>query len=196
MITIRPVTLRELAPLKELTSRLQDAKRARIAGKRSRWPDRMEEEFSELEGASENPYVALDLEYLRDPSSRTRSFAYVITYDTFISPQRDESGGFSGEPVLTPVVKLGDGGQETGYGAGRASGSIISRVVRPYWDDENRYNGVLQGVVVPGSDRGISAKIADKLGGRELQIRGDVWCRELLGHLSVEDLLGFLHIGP
>jgi hypothetical protein len=189
MTTVLPVPLRDLAPLKELTSEIQDAKRAAHAGKPSKWPDRMEEKFSKLEQASADPYVALDLEYLRDPWPRNRSFAYVITYETFLCPERDDSGGFCGTPVLASVVKLGDGGQETGYGSGRASGSIISRVVRSYWEEGNKYNAVLQGVVLPGSDRRISSKIARRLGGAELQIRGDLWRDELLEYLSVGALL-------
>jgi hypothetical protein len=189
MTTVLPVPLRDLAPLKELTSKIQDAKRAALAGKPSKWPDRMEEKFSKLEQASANPYVALDLEYLRDRQPRNRSFAYVITYETFLCPERDDSGGFRGTPVLASAVKLGDGGQQTGYGSGRASGSIISRVVRSYWEDGNKYNAVLQGAVIPGSDHGISSKIAKRLGGAELQIRGDVWREEVLDHLPVQELL-------
>jgi hypothetical protein len=90
------VPVRELAPLKELTSAIQDAKRAALVGRPSRWPDRMEEEFSMLEQAAADPYVALDLEYLRDPRPRNGSFAYVITYETFLCP----SG-------MTPAVSAG-----------------------------------------------------------------------------------------
>ena len=193
MTTVHPVSLEDLAGLKELTSAIQDAKRAALAGKPSRWPDRLESEFKKLEEISAgNPYAALDLEYLRDRQPANRSFAYVITYDGFISPPRDESGGPDGEPSLVSVVKLGDGGRAEGRSAGTASGSIISRTVRSYWEEENRYNAVLQGVVVPGSDVRVSHKIAGKLGGRELQVRGDVWRGELINRLSVDELLALM----
>ncbi len=77
------------------------------------------------------------------------------------------------------MLKLGDGGQEHGLGAGTASGSIISRTVRSYWEEENRYDPELQGVVIPGNDRGISHKIAKKLVGFDLRISGDVWRKKL-----------------
>jgi hypothetical protein len=191
--TIHSVPVRELVELKKLTSTIQDAKRAAIAGKSSRWPDRMTGEFAKLAELSVGiPYAALDLEYLRDPSYGNRSFGYVITYDTFITPARDASGGPAGEPVLISVVKLGDGGRQDGYSAGKASGSIISRTVRSYWDEENAYNAMLQGVVIPGNDTGISRKIAKQVGGWELRIKGDVWHIGLLDRLSVEELLKLL----
>jgi hypothetical protein len=192
---IHAVPLRDLAHLKELTSAIQDAKRDAIVGKPSRWPDRLEAEFSKLEGLSEgNPYAVLDLEYLRDRQPGNRSFAYVITYDTFICPSRDASDGPDREPELVSVVKLGDGGRAEGRSAGVASGSIISRTVRSYWEEENRYNAVLQGVAIPGSDTRISQKIAREIGGRELQIKGDVWRLELFDRLSVEELLILMEI--
>jgi hypothetical protein len=61
--------------------------------------------------------------------------------------------------------------------------------VRSYWDEANTYNGMLQGVVIPGNDTRISARIAAELGGRALCIRGDVWRGELLKRLSVDELL-------
>jgi hypothetical protein len=193
MRTVHSVPLQDLAGLKELTSAIQDAKRAALAGKPSRWPDRLESEFKKLEEVSAgNPYTALDLEYLRHRQPVNRSFAYVITYDTFISPLRDDSGGPDGEPELVSVVKLGDGGRAEGRSAGAASGSIISRTVRSYWEEENRYNAVLQGVVIPGSDARISQKIAARLGGRDLQIVGDVSRGELLNRLSVNELLALM----
>jgi hypothetical protein len=191
--TIAPVALGELADLMPLTSAIQDAKRAAIRGKRSRWPHQMEAEFAQLEARSESsPYVALDLEYLRDPNPANRSFAYVVTYDTFVSPPRGASGRPVGEPELLSVVKLGDGGRAKGRSAGAASGSIISRTVRSYWDDPNTYSSVLQGVVIPGDDTSISAKLTTKLGGRELSVRGDMWRLELLERLSVEELLALM----
>lgn len=158
----------------------------------------MEREFSKLEELSAgNPYAVLDLEYLRDSAVGNRSFAYVITYDTFICPARGASGApAAGEPELVSVVKLGDGGREQGRSAGAASGSIISRTVRSYWEEENCYNAVLQGVVIPGNDTGISRKIAMKLGGSELQVRGDVWRIELLDRLPVGELLQFMEARP
>jgi hypothetical protein len=184
-----------MAALKELTSAIQDQERAALAGNPSRWPDRLEGEFKKLEERSAgNPYAALDLEYLRDRQPANRSFAYVITYDTFVSPLRDDSGRPDGEPRLYSVVKLGDGGRAEGRSAGVASGSIISRTVRSCWEEENRYNAVLQGVVIPGSDARISQKIAARLGGRDLQIRGDVWRGELLKRLSVNELLALMEI--
>src|SRR5215213_9941266 len=108
MKTITPVALGELADLMPLTSAIQDAKRAAIQGRPSRWPHRLEAEFAQLEArADRNPYVALDLEYLRNPSLANRSFAYVVTYDTFLSPPRDASGAPAGQPELVSVVKLG-----------------------------------------------------------------------------------------
>jgi hypothetical protein len=191
--TIAPVPLPELADLKVLTSGIQDAKRAAIWGKPSRWPDQMETEFASLEGRSaSNPYVALDLEYLRDTTRTNRSFGYVVTYDTFVSPPRGASGRPAGKPELLSVVKLGDGGRAQGRSAGAASGSIISRTVRSYWDEPNVYSAVLQGVVIPGDDTRISAKLARRLGGSELQVRGDVWRIELLDRLSLEELLALL----
>ena len=90
-------------------------------------------------------------------------------------------------------MKLGDGGQEVGYGAGKASGSIISRVVRSYWNDPNMYRGELLGVVVPGNDKNVSGKIAKRVPS-DLQIRGDVWDVELLRYLTVDDLLTLLEV--
>jgi hypothetical protein len=191
--TIHPVPLQDLAGLRVLTSAIQDAKRAALAGKPSRWPDRLESEFKKLEELSAgNPYAALDLKYLRDRQPVNRRFAYVVTYDNFICPSRDASGGPDGEPELVSVVKLGDGGRAEGRSAGTASGSIISRTVRSYWEEENHYNAVLQGVVIPGCDVRVSRKIAVKLGGRELQVRGDVWRGELLTRLSVDELLALM----
>ena len=182
--TVVSVALSELADLMPLTSAIQDAKRAAIQGKPSRWPHRLKAEFAQLEARADgNPYVALDLEYLRDPSLANRSFAYVVTYDTFLSPPRDAFGAPAGQPELVSVVKLGDGGQSAGRGAGAASGSIISRTVRSYWEEPNTYRGVLQGVVIPGSDARVSANLAAKLGGRELCLRGDTWRSELLERL-------------
>jgi hypothetical protein len=190
---VHPVPVRDLVDLKKLTSTIQDEKRKAIAGKLSRWPDGLEKEFAELEQRSSGiPYGASDLEYLRDRGEGNRSFGYVVTYDTFISPGRDPSGQPVGEPELVSALKLGDGGQAVGYGAGKASGSIISRTVRSYWEDENTYNAVLQGVVIPGNDAKISDKIAKRLGGWELRIRGDVWRVQLLDRLSVEELLEML----
>jgi hypothetical protein len=54
---------------------------------------------------------------------------------------------------------------------------------------------VLQGVVIPGNDGRISDKIATRLGGRELQIRGDVRSVQLLDRLSVEELLEMMEPG-
>jgi hypothetical protein len=191
--TIVPVELAKLAGLMPLTSAIQDAKRAAIQGKPSRWPDRMEAEFAQLEArAKNNPYVALDLQYLRDPSSANRSFAYVVTYGTFVSPPHDASGAPIGKPEFVSVVKLGDGGRAEGRSAGAASGSIISRTVRSYWEEPNTYNGVLQGVVIPGNDTRVSATIAGKLGSRELCVRGDTWRIELLERLAVEELLALM----
>lgn len=134
MKTIAAVPVGELADLIPLTSAIQDAKRAAIRGQPSRWPDQMDAEFARLEARSKsNPYVALDLAYLRDSSPANRSFAYVVTYDTFISPPRGVSGAPVGKPELLSVVKLGEGGQDRGRDAGAASGSIISRTVRSYW---------------------------------------------------------------
>jgi hypothetical protein len=159
--TIVPTPLGELAELMQLTSTIQDAKRAAIQGKPYRWPDHMEREFAQLEArAKESPYVALDLEYLRDPSPANRSFAYVVTYDTFISPPRDPAGAPVGAPELVSVVKLGDGGRAEGRGAGAASGSIVSRTVRSYWDEPNTYRGVLQGVV-GGSEHHVPVGVDD-----------------------------------
>ncbi len=150
----------------------------------------MRNEFAKLEKRSVAiPYVALDLEYLRDTSPGNRSFGYVITYDTFITPQRDTSGRPAGEPEFVSVVKLGDGGREDGRSPGKASGSIISRIVRSYWEEENTYDAVLQGVIIPGNDTNISRKIARELGGWEPRIRGDVWQIRLLDRLSVDELL-------
>jgi hypothetical protein len=191
--TIAPIPLGQVADLMPLTSAIQDAKRAAIHGKPSRWPDRMEAELAQLEARAEsNPYVALDLEYLRDANPANRSFAYVVTYDTFISPARDALGAPVGEPKLVSVVKLGDGGRGECRSAGAASGSIVSRTVRSYWDEPNTYSAVLHGVVVPGNDTRVSAKIGAKLGGRELCVRGDMWRIELLELLSVEELLAFM----
>ena len=189
---IHPVPLGELAPMQKITSKIQDQKRNFINGKPSRWPDRMEDEFAKLEEWAADPYAALDLEYLRDISDSNRSFGYVVTYETFLAPERDASGGPEGIPTLRTVVKVGDGGQESGYSVGKTSGSIISRVVRSYWNDPNMYSGVLQGVVIPGNDRNISKKIGQRVGGSELQIRGDVWDIRLLDHLSIDDLLRLL----
>jgi len=177
----------------------QDQKRNFIAGNASKWPNRLRDEFAKLEEwAADSPYAALDLEYLRDisDSNRSRSFGYVVTYDTFIAPERDAAGRPAGIPELRSAVKLGDGGQETGYGRGKASGSIISRVVRSYWNDPNMYGGVLRGVVVPGDDRNISKKIAKVVGGLELKVRGDVWDIALLERLGVQDLLEMMKARP
>ena len=150
----------------------------------------MEAEFAQLEArAKSNPYVALDLEYLREPSRANRSFAYVVTYETFISPRRGASGAPVGAPELVSVLKLGDGGRGDGRSAGAASGSIISRTVRSYWNDPNTYSAVLQGVVIPGNDTQVSSKLTARLGGRELCVSGDMWRVELLEQLSVEELL-------
>lgn len=192
MRTVLPVPVRELAHLKKVTSAIQDAKRAAIAGKPARWPDRMAAEFAKLEEGSVNPYVALDLEYLRDTSLGNRSFGYVITYDTFFAPPRDALGGPDGEPAFASVLKLGDGGRDDGRSAGVASGSIISRIVRSYWEEENTYNAVLRGVVTPGNDANISRRIAKEVGGWELRINGDVWHVGLLDVVSVEELLALL----
>jgi hypothetical protein len=191
--TVHPVRLGELASLRALTSKIQDEKRKALSGTPSRWPDRLTAEFSALEEHSlEIPYAALDLQYLRDTRERNRPFGYVVTYDTFVAPPRNTFGKPDGEPQLRSVVKLGDGGQERGYGAGRASGSVISRVVWSYWEAPNTYSGVLQGVVIPGRDRNISNKIASSVGGRELQIKGDVWDQALLKRLPVDELLELL----
>lgn len=196
MRTVFPMSLGEFADLMSLTSAIQDAKRKAVQGKPSRWPDRLEAEFAQLEArASDNPYVALDLEYLRDPTPANRSFAYVVTYDTFVSPPRDVAGAPVGKPKFISVVKLGDGGREEGYGAGAASGSIISRTVRSYWHEPNAYNGVLRGVVIPGNDTRVSAKLAAKVGGRELCVRGDVWLVELLDRVPVDELLALMEDG-
>ncbi len=193
MKTIVPTPLGEFADLMPLTSAIQDAKRAAIQGKPSRWPDRLEAEFAQLETyAKNNPYVALDIGYLRDPSPANRSFAYVVTYDIFISPPRDVAGAPVGKPKLVSVVKLGDGGRAEGRSAGAASGSIVSRVSR-YWNELSTYRGVLQGVVIPGNDTRISSKLAAALGGRDLCIRGDTWRLELLERVSVEELLALMH---
>ena len=196
MRLIHPIPVQELVPLKELTSTIQDAKRDGILGRRSRWPGRMSEEFAKLEEHSADvPYVALDLEYLRDPSFVNRSFAYVITYSTFVAPQRDALGGPAGAPAFASVVKLGDGGRSDGRGAGKASGSIISRIVR-YWEEDNTYNAVLHGVVSPGNDANISRKITREVGDRGLRINGDVWAVELLNRVSVEKLLNLMDVDP
>lgn len=196
MKTVVPTPLGELADLMPLTSAIQDAKRAAIQGKPSRWPNRLEAEFGQLEArAKGNPYVALDLEYLRDTTSANRSFAYVVTYDTFISPPRDAAGAPIDKPKLASVVKLGDGGRADGRSAGAASGSIISRTVRSYWNEPNTYNGVLRGVVIPGNDTRVSAKLAAKVGGRALCVRGDVWLIELLERVSVDELLALMEDG-
>lgn len=196
MKTVVPTPLGELANVMPLTSAIQDAKRAAIRGRPSRWPDRLEAEFDQLEArAKGNPYVALDLEYLRDTTSANRSFASVVTYDTFISPPPDVAGAPVGKPKLASVVKLGDGGRAEGRSAGAASGSIISRMVRSYWNEPNTYNGVLRGVVIPGNDTRVSAKLAAKMGGRALCVRGDVWLIELLERVSVHDLLALMEDG-
>ena len=142
-----------------------------------------------------NPYVRLDLGYLRDRSGANRSFAYVVTYDTFVAPTRDASGGPSGEPRLVSVVKLGDGGREDGRSAGRASGSIICRTVRSYWEEGNTYRPILQGVAIPGNDTRISQKIAKRLGSWEARLQGDVWHGQLLDLLSVDELLQMMEPG-
>ena len=125
--TVDQVPLSDLAALRVTTSRIQNEKRKALARKPSRWPDRLGSEFGELKQFSlESSYAALDLEYLDDRSGRNRSFGYVVTYETFLPPPRNALGKPDGEPELRSVVKLGDGGQERGYGAGVASGSIIS----------------------------------------------------------------------
>lgn len=180
--------------MQKVTSKIQDEKRKSILRKPTRWPDCLEDEFAKLEEwAKDNPYAALDLEYLRDRSDSNRPFASVVTFRTFIAPERDASGEPDGVPVLRSALKLGDGGQEAGYGAGKASGSIISRVVRSYWNDPNMYRGELLGVVLPGNDRNVSSKIADRVGW-DLRIRGDVWDVELLKQLTVADLLTLLEV--
>jgi hypothetical protein len=156
----------------------------------------MDTEFAQLEARSDIWCVALDLEYLRDRNGTNRGFAYVVTYDTFIAPPRDPSGAPTREPELRSVVKLGDGGQEGGRSAGSASGSIISRIVRSYWDEPNAYGAVLQGVVIPGNDRNISRKVSRAVGGWELRVIGDVWDITLLHRLSVGDLLKLMGTGP
>jgi hypothetical protein len=93
-------------------------------------------------------------------------------------------------------VKLGDGGREDGRSAGVASGSIISRAVRSYWEEANIYSAVLQGVVIPGNDTSISRKIANEVGGWELRVIGDVWDIALLDRLSVDDLLKLMEARP
>jgi cytidylate kinase len=98
--------------------------------------------------------------------------------------------------MLWLVVKLGDGGQETGYGKGVASGSIISRIVYSYWNSPNMYRTMLRGVVTPGNDRDISKKIAKAVGGWELRVRGDVWDNALLERLSVQELLEMMEVEP
>jgi hypothetical protein len=69
------------------------------------------------------------------PDACQQELPYVVTYDTFISPPRGASGRPLGEPELLSVVKFGDGGRAEGRSAGAASGSIISRTVRSYWDE-------------------------------------------------------------
>jgi hypothetical protein len=91
--------------------------------------------------------------------------------------------------VLRSVVKLGDGGREQGRSAGQASGSIISRVVRSYWNEGNAYRSVLQGVAIPGDDSAVSLKVARKIGSSPLKMNGDVWDIRLLQLISVEQLL-------
>ncbi len=158
--------LREIAGLSKLTSAIQDTKRDAIRGKSSHWPDHVEVEFAQLEArAAENPYVALDLDYLRDRRPDNRTFGYVISYATFVAPPRDRSGHPVGTPEYVAVVKVGDGGRTDGRSAGSASGSIISRVCWSYWDEANHYDPVLLGAVVPGADSGISRLIAPELGG-------------------------------
>jgi hypothetical protein len=189
---IVPTPLGEFADLMPLTSAIQDAKRAAIQGKPSRWPDGLEAEFAQLEiHAKKNPYVALDIEYLRDSSRANRSFAYVVTYDIFISPPRNVTGEPVGKPKLVSVVKLGDGGRSEGRSAGAASGSIVSRLAR-YWNDLHTYRGLLQGVIIPGNDTRVSSKLAARLGSRDLCIRGDTWRLELLERVSVEELLALM----
>ena len=74
--TVHPVRLGELAALRALTSKIQDEKRKALAGTPSRWPDRLSAEFVALEEHSlEIPYVAVDLEYLRDTVSETAALA-------------------------------------------------------------------------------------------------------------------------
>jgi hypothetical protein len=192
VITIAQVPVRDLADLRKPASTIQDEKRRATNGKPSRWPDQLGEAFAALEEAAVAiPYAALDLEYLRrDPSLGNRSFAYVISYDTFVVPRREASGSPApGGPVLTSVVKLGDGGREGGRSSGKASGSIIARIVRSYWEETNVYNAVLRGVVIPGNDTNVSRKVASHLGGSALRVRGDVWRAELLAHLGVNELL-------
>jgi len=168
--TIRPIPLAEFAHLEPVTSKIQNGKRNAIRGLPSRWPDEMEPEFAELAAAAKrNPYVKLDLSYLRNRAPGNRAFAYVVSYDTFVFPSRDADGNPNGKPVLRSVVKLGDGGREQGRSAGQASGSIISRVVRSYWNEGNAYRSVLQGVAIPGDDSAVSLKVARKIGSSSLR---------------------------
>lgn len=190
MRIVQPVRISEMADLRHTAARIQDAKRAALDGRSSPWPDHLDQDFAVLESAADaNPYVRLDLDYLRDRSRANRSFAYVITYQTFIAPPRNASELPSYPPELMSVVKLGDGGREAGRSAGRASGSIICRIVRSYWDEGNAYDPVLHGVTIPGNDSYISRKIADRLGGWDMRLHGDVWHRSLLDSISVDALL-------
>jgi hypothetical protein len=187
---VQPVPLQDFADLMKAASRIQDAKRASIYGRPSQWPDGLEKEFATLEArGSSNPYIRLDLEYLRERSPSNRSFAYVVTYDTFVAPPRDDAGHPRGEPELFSVVKLGDGGRADGRSAGTASGSIICRTIRSYWAEPNVYRAVLRGVTIPGNDRNISAKVVKHLHGWDARVGGDVWHADLLDKLSVDDLL-------
>jgi hypothetical protein len=47
-------------------------------------------------------------------------------------------------------------------------------------------------VVIPGNDARVSAKLATRLGGRELCVRGDMRRIELLERVSVEELLALM----
>jgi hypothetical protein len=51
---------------------------------------------------------------------------------------------------------------------------------------------MLQGVVIPGNDTGVSRKIAKELGGWELRVTGDLWRLALLDRLSVDALLALM----
>jgi hypothetical protein len=48
---------------------------------------------------------------------------------------------------------------------------------------------VLRGVVIHGNDSRISRKIATRVGGWGLRVRGDLWQAALLDRMSVSELL-------